>query len=149
MAGRKKKSSPALGDDPLSWLDSDNRDKVGADATGEIKKQKPVKKRATRTSGSQKSQSDNKPVTIVLDSIITLAEANDLRGKLIEHIGAGQIQVDASKVEHIDTGGLQLLLALSKAHKNHGGHITWLDWSAPCLSTAKLLGLAASLEMKE
>ncbi len=151
MAGRKKKSSPALGDDPLSWLgddevrskqhEHDNID-TGEQSDSTIS-DKDIPVATVREDDSQGS------VTIILDPVITLAEVSHLKESLLGHIGARQFQVDVSKVEHIDTAGLQLLLAFSKALEKQGGKIIWLGWSAAYSNTAELLGLTAALGLEE
>lgn len=151
MVRRKKKSSPALGDDPLSWLgddearseqhEHDNID-TGKQSDSTIS-DKNIPVATTRADDNQDS------VTIILDPVITLAEVSHLKESLIGYIGARQIQVDVSKVEHIDTAGLQLLIAFSKALEKHGGKITWLGSSAAYSNTAELLNLTAALGLGE
>ena len=132
MAGRKKQTS--------------------ATAKGDSSR-KPVVKRKTKNEKPAEKPSavsnQNQPVVITLEPVITLAEVTGLRDKILEHMDASEISIDASGVEHIDTGGMQLLLSVANSIRKKGGKITWVGWSAPCLSTAQLLGLTRLFEMKE
>ena len=151
MARRKKKSPSAPGDDPLSFRgDDEARSKQHERNNIDTSKQsdtaisdKNIPDATVREDDSQGS------VTIILDPVITLAEVSHLKESLLGYIGARQIQVDVSKVEHIDTAGLQLLLAFSKVFKKQGGKIIWLGWSAAYSNTAELLGLTAALGLEE
>ena len=151
MARRKKKSPSVIDDDPLTrpgddeahskQHEHDNIDTSKQSDPAISEKKIPVS--AVREDDSQDS------VTIILDPVITLAEVRYLKESLLGYIDARQIQVDVSKVEHIDTAGLQLLLAFSKALEKQGGKVIWLGWSAAYSNTAELLGLTAALGLEE
>lgn len=161
MTGRKRKSSPALGDDPLSWLKEDKGQEVLQQAGGKTARQKkpgqkkPGQKKnlkpstpvATSAGENNQAKDNRKDVTIMLDPVITLAEVNDLKASLLGYINAGHIRIDAGKVEHIDTGGLQLLLAFLKTAQKRGIKISWQERSGALMNTAELLGLAGTLDM--
>ena len=51
------------------------------------------------------------------------------------------VEIDASKVEQIDTSALQLLLNFHQALSNDGRNILWKEPSEQLLNTAKLLGV--------
>lgn len=51
------------------------------------------------------------------------------------------VEIDASKVEQIDTSALQLLLNFHQTLSNDGRHILWKEPSEQLLNTAKLLGV--------
>lgn len=157
MARRKKKTPPALGDDPLNWLKGNGND-TGKQADTEIpdpdtgSADLPAAGTGPAGSGDQDAKAviandtDNQgPAMIILDPVITLVEVNRLRESLLGYIGARQVQVDVSKIEHIDTAGVQLLLAFSKALVKQGGKIIWLGQSAAYSNTAGLLGLTKAL----
>ena len=141
MAGRRVKASP------VSGKTNQEKKKVNS-STKSNKTGKRVTKKKVSTTATANVKKGKQSVAITLDPIITLTEVTGLREKFLKLLDVGEIQIDASKVEHIDTGGLQLLLAFAKAYKNHGGQITWVGWSAPCLNTAESLGLAKLLDMK-
>jgi len=148
MAGRKKKTTSVLGDDPLSWLEKN-------DAQDERQVQNNIQHVSSAdidhdvsVSASNKDKS-NKSVNITLDTVITLTEVSQLRDSLLGHTGASEIHIDVSKVEHIDTAGLQLLLAFSKAIQQQGGKLSWTGWSEAYSGTAELLGLAMEAGLKE
>lgn len=143
MAGRKKKPASVLGDDPLSWL--------GKDQTQDTRPGQP-EIQAESVTGATEGNETSAPaenttnavlneVNIVLDPVITLTEAGQLKEILLGYVNSPEIKVDAGKVEHIDTAGMQLLLAFSKAVQKQGGKIHWTGWSAACSGTAELLGL--------
>jgi anti-anti-sigma regulatory factor len=147
MAGRKKKSQSALGDDPLSWL-GDEKVAIEKDEHKNVDtaQQSDSTSPGINISGATAMEDDNQDsVTIMLNPVITLAEVSQLKESLIGYLGAHQVQVDVSKVEHIDTAGLQLLIAFSKALKKQGGKIIWRGWSAAYSSTADMLNLNAVL----
>jgi anti-anti-sigma regulatory factor len=152
MAGRKKKPASVLGDDPLSWLGKDEPQQNHPDRPEEQPGPQTApadgdENPAVAAGGAHKDQA---PVRIVLDPVITLSEVSPLREKLLGHVGAHQIQIDVSQVEHIDTAGMQLLLAFSKAVQEQGGVPDWQGWSAAYAGTAELLGLTklAGVEKK-
>lgn len=150
MAGRKKKTTPVLGDDPLSWLGKEDV-KTGKPAKDNIHTDTNTKPAGMDTNNSV-AASDNtnrKPVNITLDPVITLTEVGQLKDSLLGHIGASEIHIDVSKVEHIDTAGMQLLLAFSKAIQKKGGKLSWTGWSAAYSGTAELLGLTSEAGIKE
>lgn len=105
------------------------------------------RKKKSTASRKTTARVDDKPVVITLDAVITLGELANLRDKILEHAEAREIEIDASKVEHIDTGGIQLLLSIANSFKKRGGKIIWKGWSTPCVSTAELLGMTKILEM--
>jgi anti-anti-sigma regulatory factor len=147
MAVRKKKSSTAPGDNSPSRSRSNKlRSKKHESESTHIDRQSnPIfsEKSIPVTTGRENVSQDS--ATIFLDPVITLAEVSQLKESLIGYIGAHQIKVDVSKVEQIDTAGLQLLLAFSKTIKKQGGKITWLGESTAYSRTADLLNLTAAL----
>jgi anti-anti-sigma regulatory factor len=51
------------------------------------------------------------------------------------------VEIDSSKVEQLDTSGLQLLLSFHSALQQADRQISWLTPSPQTISSAKLLGL--------
>lgn len=148
MAGRKKKTTSVLGDDPLSWLGKEDT-KTGRQA--QDNNQPDTKPAGTDINipVTADDETGNEPVNITLDPVITLTEVSQLKDSLLGHIGASEIHIDVSKVEHIDTAGMQLLLAFSKAIQKKGGKLSWTGWSAAYSGTAELLGLTSEVGVKE
>ena len=141
MVTRKKKSSSGAG-----------RKKQNKAHSASVKTGKTGEKKAGNTESKNTATEKNdvkSTVTVVLDPVITLAEVSDLKEKLLGHINAGEVKIDATQVGHIDTGGMQLLLSLSRAFKDQGKQIYWLGWSGACKHTAELLGLKKALEIKD
>ncbi len=88
-------------------------------------------------------------LTIILDSDITLGEASHIRKVWQNCIDTAEVIFDLSQVEHIDTAGLQLLLAFVIDHKARGGKTIWKGHSRQCMETAGLLGLVGALGLRE
>lgn len=141
MAVRRKKTSSAGNRGGVKKKRNSN--------TGDNRTQKHSAGKGKSTVVTSKNSEKKQPVTIILDPVITLSEVASLKEKFLEYVGAEQIQIDASKVEHIDTGGLQFLLAFIMACRKQGGQIKWLGKSTSYINTAKLLGLARTLDISE
>src|SRR5690554_334859 len=139
MVTRKKKSVS-----PSGKKNRGKKQTVSAGA-GKPGKKDPVVELEAITDDSNKIEA----VTVTLEPVITISEVAEVRKKLLENINAGELRIDAAKVKHIDTAGLQLLLALSGAFRNTGRRIEWLAWSGACKHTAGLLGLTKTLEIKD
>lgn len=148
MAGRKKKTTSVLGDDPLSWL---GKEDTKTERQAQDNNQPDNKPAGTdiNTPVTAGDETGSEPVNITLDPVITLTEVSQLKDSLLGHIGASEIHIDVSKVEHIDTAGMQLLLSFSKAIQKKGGKLSWTGWSAAYSGTAELLGLTSEVGVKE
>ena len=125
MARRKKTSSSGLGDGPLTW----NGDQT-AHATPAVN-----------------TIESNEP--IVLDAVITIAEAAALKDQLLPHINRkGEIYMDGSHVQSVDTAGLQVLLAFVRTLRGHDAVVHWSGVSQSLLETAELLGVASHIGLR-
>lgn len=125
MARRKKTSSSGLGDGPLTW----NGDQTAhaAPAVNTIESNKPI----------------------VLDAVITIAEAAALKDQLLPHINRkGEIYMDGSHVQSVDTAGLQVLLAFVRTLRGHDAVVHWSGVSQSLLETAELLGVASHIGLR-
>jgi anti-anti-sigma regulatory factor len=72
----------------------------------------------------------------------TIIRAEELHAQMETLLQTGHdVEIDASKVEQIDTSALQLLLSFHQALTNDGRHILWKEPSEQLLHTAKLLGV--------
>ena len=165
---RKKKQiktqKKALGDDPLLWMKEEDpvldNDAILSkpemetvqeeqDSTMPIEAQQesvPIQNE-TPTASTETSPTDIKiDNELVLEPILTIAEVEMLHKKLqdlLQH--DGDIQIDASKVQMIDTAGLQLLLVFNMALQKQQKSISWITPSPTFQETAALIGLSSHL----
>lgn len=76
----------------------------------------------------------------------TIIRAEELHAQMEHLLSTGHdVEIDASKIEQIDTSALQLLLSFHQALNKDGRHIIWKAPSDQLLSTAKLLGVDTHL----
>ena len=76
----------------------------------------------------------------------TIIKAEELHAQMENLIqGGSDVEIDASKVEKIDTSALQLLLSFHQVLSQDGRNLSWLNPSEHTLDTAKLLGLDTQL----
>jgi len=142
MAARKKRRSPpALGDDPLSWINAADKAVVPAAATRAAAADVTADAVAPAVVVSPLQQGGGR----VLDAIVTIGEAGRLREKLLARLGDAVVEVDAGAVEHIDTAGMQLLLAFARSLQRRGGRLVWSGRSRTMVEVAALLGLNGAL----
>lgn len=81
-----------------------------------------------------------------LGSKCTIIKAEELHAQMENLIqGGSDVEVDASKVEKIDTSALQLLLSFHNILRQDGRNLSWLNPSEQTLESAKLLGLDTQL----
>ena len=147
MVKRKTKSS-ALGDDPLAWIASDDEAKGKA-----IKKtkNKKTKRKKAKAKTNQKNKTQKRKVKadktrLVLDSIITINDAQTMYTHLNSLLELKQdITIDASAVEMLDTAILQLLLAFVNKIKDQNRQVVWIKPSEEMINRATTLRLQAGL----
>jgi anti-anti-sigma regulatory factor len=78
----------------------------------------------------------------------TIIRAEELHTQMETLLQSGHdVEIDASKVEQIDTSALQLLLSFHQTLANDGRNALWKSPSDQLLTTAKLLGLDEYLTM--
>lgn len=76
----------------------------------------------------------------------TIIRAEELHSQMESLLqSSNDVEIDGSKVEQIDTSGLQLLLSFHQTLTNDGRQILWKSPSESLLSTAKLLGVDTHL----
>ena len=142
MARRKKTSSRGLGDDPLKWIKEE--------AASAAAPQPPVpspQPQAAPSTPAVITIENNEP--IVLDAVITIAEAAALKDQLLPYINRkGEVHVDGSRVASVDTAGMQVLLAFVRTLQNHGAVVHWTGASEALLGIAQLLGVAAHIGLR-
>jgi len=91
-----------------------------------------------------------RPGKITLPAIMEIDEAVKLHKKLQKSAARGvDIQLDAEKVETIDTPILQLLLSFVREVRGNGNSVNWQSCSGPLLRTADLMGLGAELGLEK
>ena len=72
----------------------------------------------------------------------TIIRAEELHAQMENLLASGHdVEIEASKVEQIDTSALQLLLSFHQALTNDGRQVIWKAPSEQLLTTAKLLGV--------
>lgn len=87
---------------------------------------------------------------LLLDETLDISIINDLYNKLKDSTQqADAVEIDAGKVQRIDTATLQLLYSWYAAEKNKGTKISWKNTSGPFYQSARLLGLHKLLEISE
>lgn len=139
MAKRKKTTARGLGDDPLKWIKED----TAATATSELPAPSPQPQVAPSAPVLPAIESSE---PIVLDAVLTIAEAAALKDRLLPHLNRkGEICVDASRIAAVDTAGLQVLLAFVRTVQGHGAVVQWSGVSDALLNTALLLGVAGQI----
>ena len=147
MVKRKTKSS-ALGDDPLAWIASDDEAKGKAIKKTKNKKTKRKKAKAkiNQKNKTQKRKVKADKTNLVLDSIITINDAQTMYTQLNSLLELKQdITIDASAVEMLDTAILQLLLAFVNKIKAQNRQVVWTKPSEEMVNRATTLRLQAEL----
>jgi anti-anti-sigma regulatory factor len=84
------------------------------------------------------------PFQLRLEPGCTLRDSVDLQFSLVAADG-DPVVVDGSAVEHIDTAGLQLLVALARHQREVGRGLSWRSASPELLRCARRLGLIEAL----
>lgn len=83
-----------------------------------------------------------------LEPSCLLRDALDLQFHLLSaDFGDGEVRVDGSAVERVDTAGLQLLVAFVQHHTSQGRVVSWTRASEVLSRSAARLGLTASLNL--
>jgi anti-anti-sigma regulatory factor len=97
-------------------------------------------KNATPTAG-------NAPRKVVLGVSCTIEDVAELRVDLIAHLAANKpIIIDATRLERIDTAGVQLLAAFAIDCLELGTLFAWKQRPAVLDEAIRLLGLGALME---
>jgi ABC-type transporter Mla MlaB component len=96
-------------------------------------------KRKTSTPKAAKPKA-SKPVALPAECVI--ASAADLRNALLSRVtDAGNVQLDASAVQRVDTASLQVLAAFVRDRRADGLPLEWLGVPACLTDAANLLDL--------
>ncbi len=118
------------------------------------KKEKATKKKALKDN-LVKKKTIGKDVTknianksIVLDSVLTINHAKALLQEFNQLLKKnGDINIDVSAVEMIDTAMLQMLLAISNKVRSSEHEVHWINPSDIFISNVSLLGLSKLLKI--
>jgi anti-anti-sigma regulatory factor len=85
-----------------------------------------------------------------LEASCTLRDAMDMQFQLLAvDFGESEVLLDGSAVEHIDTAGLQMLVAFAKHYSARGRRVQWTAASPELLRGSHLLGLASVLGLED
>jgi len=85
-----------------------------------------------------------RPVSLPAECVI--ASASDLRAALLKRASdAGNVQLDASAIQRVDTASLQVLAAFVRDRRADGLALEWLGVPACLLEAATLLDLTNAL----
>lgn len=80
-------------------------------------------------------------MVLELPARITIHEVRALHQQLLAQIGAWELVLDGSRVEQVDTAGLQLILAARRSAEAAGGRLEWRPLPAAVLHATRALGL--------
>lgn len=122
-------------------------------AKAAIKKNAPKKKAVKKA--RKKTQKKTKPETLpnktmVLNPVLVINNAKSLSQDFTQLLqNNGDINIDASAVEMIDTAILQLLLAVTNKVRTSKHEVHWLNPSDIFISNVTLLGLSESLGLSQ
>lgn len=165
IVAKSDNKSQVLGDDPLAWLNA------GKASGKKVVKKKSVtkKKAASKKKGISKAKTENdkskketktksiesakvgtaavkKTSRLELESSLVINKANDFHETLKKLSANGQdVEIDASKVEIIDSAILQLILSFIISLKNKGLKSSWHKPTENLLDKASVLGLTDDL----
>ncbi|MFQ5470050.1 MAG: lipid asymmetry maintenance protein MlaB [Gammaproteobacteria bacterium] len=91
----------------------------------------------------------SKPTVINCEEIVDISSISDLHKSFIKMLDKKhkEIIVDVSKIERIDTAGIQLLCSFQSEIKEAGIPFHWRDPSDTFCSTAHQLGLDSCMEL--
>ena len=155
--GKSDNKSRVLGDDPLAWLNADVNKKASKKKLSpkkkKVQKVKTEKVKAEKVKAEKKSKKTKSEVDtgdsinrLVLESSLIINNANDVYEALKKLEGAGQeIEIDASKIENIDSAILQLLYAFVLKIKASDMKLSWYKPTEVLLNKASTLGLLKQL----
>jgi ABC-type transporter Mla MlaB component len=102
-------------------------------------KRKTVRAARTATRSARPAR-PTRPVALPAECVI--ASAGDLRDALLARVGdTGNVQLDASAVQRVDTASLQVLAAFVRDRRADGLPLEWLGVSACLTDAATLLDL--------
>lgn len=154
---KSDKKNQALGDDPLAWLNAgsaadkktgkkksaSNKKAEKKAKSGKSKANKEVKEAKPDNATENSAKTSNR---LVLESSLVINKAADFYEILNKLVASGEaIEIDASKVEIIDSAILQLIFAFALTLKENNIKLSWHKPTDNLLSKASILGLTEQL----
>jgi phospholipid transport system transporter-binding protein len=97
--------------------------------------------------GKNKSEAAKSEVRVGMPADFRMAEVSDMHRQLAGALDAGQIVLDGSAVDRVDTAALQLLVVFQREVQKRGQQMNWAGVSAPLHDAASQLGLAQVLAL--
>jgi len=80
--------------------------------------------------------------------VLGIADVGELYAKLLSELAEGnEVSFDVSQIERIDAAALQVMYAYSKEVKTHGQNLTWSSPSEAFMRSARLIGLASTMNL--
>lgn len=102
---------------------------------------------AAARDGTSTAATGNAPHKILLGASCTIEDVAQLRSDLVTHLAANKpMIIDASRLERIDTAGVQLLAAFCIDCLEQGIVFAWKQRPAMLDEAIRLLGLGALME---
>lgn len=106
----------------------------------------PKRKLAKTPAPKAKASKPKAPTPVTLPAECVIAAATGLRDVLLGRVGdAGNVQIDASAVQRVDTASLQVMAAFVRDRRNDGLTFEWLGVPACLTEAATLLDLTNAL----
>lgn len=90
---------------------------------------------------------NEKATTVKLPADCRLAAQTALKAQLEEVLHDGEIVLDATGLERVDTAALQLLVLFRRELEQHGGTLSWLGANDVLAEAAGVLGLEQLLNL--
>ena len=87
--------------------------------------------------------------TVVLPRVFDIQAVSAVSAELLDALEAGGLVLDAASVTRIDAAALQLLYAAVAAASARGARVTWAGSSPALDEGARMLALAAALDLPE
>lgn len=130
-----RKKAKAMGDDPLAWMDGGEESQAGAARAAPRKAKTP-----------NPGPPADKTAVVRLSPALGIADVAALREQLASTVhDSGEVIIDASDVERLDTAVLQLLSAFMAERRSQDAKLAWHAPSEAFCTGAGLLGLESHL----
>ncbi len=131
-----RKKAKAMGDDPLASIVDGKPSRAGGGAQAAPREAK----------ASNPRPPADEALVVRLSPVLRIADVAELYAQLAPSVQAkGQVAIDASEVETLDTAVFQLLCALAAEHRSRDAKLAWREPSQAFRTGAGLLGLESHL----
>jgi anti-sigma B factor antagonist len=82
---------------------------------------------------------------LTLQSELTIFNANEQKGKLLNFLGSGnELEINLSQVDEVDTAGLQLLILAKRQAMQHGKTLNFTMHSKEVVDILELANLTST-----